>query len=144
MPYSITDKCSGCGACVRICPADAISGEKKGLHIVDAGICIECGACGRVCPQECILDSSGTACSRSKKSEWPKPRFDLKKCLACIACIEACPKGSLGFSGRIASAAPQNYPCIDHDKACMGCGFCAEACPVDAVTMLCEPVETSS
>jgi NADH:ubiquinone oxidoreductase subunit F (NADH-binding)/(2Fe-2S) ferredoxin/ferredoxin len=44
------DRCSGCGACARICPVEAISGEKKKPHIVDQKICIQCGACVGACP----------------------------------------------------------------------------------------------
>ena len=40
MSFSITDACNGCGACKRICPADAIGGEKKKLHVIDDTLCI--------------------------------------------------------------------------------------------------------
>lgn len=44
------DRCSGCGACARICPVEAISGEKKKPHVIDQKICIQCGACLGACP----------------------------------------------------------------------------------------------
>jgi NADH:ubiquinone oxidoreductase subunit F (NADH-binding)/ferredoxin len=44
------DRCSGCGACARRCPVDAISGEKKKPHVIDQKICIQCGACVGACP----------------------------------------------------------------------------------------------
>jgi NADH:ubiquinone oxidoreductase subunit F (NADH-binding)/NAD-dependent dihydropyrimidine dehydrogenase PreA subunit/(2Fe-2S) ferredoxin len=48
--YSIIEeKCKGCGACLRACPAGAITGEKKKPHVIDPDVCIKCGACFDVC-----------------------------------------------------------------------------------------------
>ncbi len=43
------DKCRGCTACKRGCPADAISGEPGKPHVIDPGKCIKCGACLDTC-----------------------------------------------------------------------------------------------
>ena len=45
------DRCAGCGACARICPVKAISGEKKKPHVIDQQMCIKCGACLSSCPE---------------------------------------------------------------------------------------------
>jgi NADH:ubiquinone oxidoreductase subunit F (NADH-binding)/NAD-dependent dihydropyrimidine dehydrogenase PreA subunit len=54
--YSIDpDKCEGCLRCLRACPQEAISGEKRKPHIVDQAKCIKCGACTEVCKFGAIL-----------------------------------------------------------------------------------------
>jgi NADH:ubiquinone oxidoreductase subunit F (NADH-binding) len=45
----IEDVCTGCGACKRACPSDAITGEKKKPHVIDQALCIKCGSCFDVC-----------------------------------------------------------------------------------------------
>jgi NADH:ubiquinone oxidoreductase subunit F (NADH-binding)/(2Fe-2S) ferredoxin len=45
----IADKCTGCTACVRACPVDAITGEKRQAHVIDVNKCIRCGACYEKC-----------------------------------------------------------------------------------------------
>jgi len=48
--YSIdTDKCTGCAACKKKCPVEAISGKVKKLHTIDQAKCVKCGACYEVC-----------------------------------------------------------------------------------------------
>ena len=50
MSYEIDPaKCIGCGACKRVCPQEAISGEKKMAHHIDNLKCIKCGACIEKC-----------------------------------------------------------------------------------------------
>ena len=43
-------KCKACGMCAKNCPAEAIDGAKKTIHIVDQEKCTKCGTCFDVCP----------------------------------------------------------------------------------------------
>jgi len=43
------DKCTGCTACVKACPHDAITGEKKKLHKINDDKCQKCGICKDTC-----------------------------------------------------------------------------------------------
>ncbi|MBN2711810.1 MAG: NADH-quinone oxidoreductase subunit NuoF [Planctomycetes bacterium] len=47
--FEINDKCVGCTMCARNCPANCITGEKKGKHVIDQNACIKCGVCYETC-----------------------------------------------------------------------------------------------
>jgi len=54
--YSIDpDKCNGCGVCLRACVYEAITGEKKELHVIDSELCQKCGICRSECKFDAIL-----------------------------------------------------------------------------------------
>ena len=48
------DKCKGCGACKRGCPADAIIGDVRKPHVIDPSKCIRCGMCKSHCRFDAI------------------------------------------------------------------------------------------
>jgi len=55
MQYVITeDLCVGCTLCSRVCPVDAIAGEKKQVHLINQELCIKCGACMDKCKFKAI------------------------------------------------------------------------------------------
>ena len=43
------DKCKGCTLCARTCPADAIIGSVREVHIINPEKCVKCGACMEKC-----------------------------------------------------------------------------------------------
>jgi NADH:ubiquinone oxidoreductase subunit F (NADH-binding)/(2Fe-2S) ferredoxin/NAD-dependent dihydropyrimidine dehydrogenase PreA subunit len=53
--FILEDKCTGCGACLKLCPQQAIQGEPKKLHIINPAKCIRCGICRDACPYEAII-----------------------------------------------------------------------------------------
>src|SRR5208283_3209625 len=47
--YIDEEKCKACGACKRVCPQNAILGEKKMSHSIDQSRCIQCRSCYEAC-----------------------------------------------------------------------------------------------
>ena len=55
MEYIVNpENCVGCTACARVCPVNAISGQRKEIHHIDPAICIKCGACKEKCKFDAI------------------------------------------------------------------------------------------
>ncbi len=48
--YILPDKCQACLICARNCPAEAITGGKGLVHVIDQEKCTRCGTCLEVCP----------------------------------------------------------------------------------------------
>jgi len=56
--FILDDKCTGCGACLKLCPQKAIQGEPKKTHIIDSAKCTRCGICRGACTFEAIMIKS--------------------------------------------------------------------------------------
>ena len=55
-PSLITENCTACGLCARVCPYNAISvdKERKKTEIIEAA-CAGCGTCGAECPFDALI-----------------------------------------------------------------------------------------
>ncbi|MFQ6615979.1 MAG: NADH-ubiquinone oxidoreductase-F iron-sulfur binding region domain-containing protein [Fidelibacterota bacterium] len=49
------DLCTGCLVCKRLCPSEAITGERQVPHSIDAELCIKCGACEESCRFHAVI-----------------------------------------------------------------------------------------
>jgi NAD-dependent dihydropyrimidine dehydrogenase PreA subunit len=45
----IAEKCRGCMACLKECPQEAITGERRKPHVIDEAKCVHCGLCFAAC-----------------------------------------------------------------------------------------------
>ena len=53
--FSITEACTGCRVCAKLCPVEAISGEKKQRHRIDQKKCTQCGVCLASCKDQAVV-----------------------------------------------------------------------------------------
>ena len=53
------DTCRACMACLKKCPAEAITGGKKLIHIIEQEKCTKCGTCFEVCRFDAVRKISG-------------------------------------------------------------------------------------
>lgn len=116
-------KCSGCGVCKLACsienfkqvtPAKAllkIEGLFPAPGFYQIHFCDQCGQCADACPVDAIELIDGIY------------RINEDECIACHACVEACPSSVMIIKED------------DMPAKCTLCGECARVCPRDAIMM---------
>jgi len=69
-PAADGDQCTGCGDCIRICPANAIRIENE-KSIIDKSLCIGCASCIGVCPTSAMfVDLEAGGLMQEKMAEY--------------------------------------------------------------------------
>jgi len=66
--------CPGCLLCMKVCPTDAIEGERKHPHRIDQDKCIQCGNCLAACPPRI---SAVHKVPKSPSMDAPRPRAQV-------------------------------------------------------------------
>lgn len=74
--------CSQCGACIGVCPTQAIERDANGVVQVRKDKCISCLMCVGFCPSASMFFDG------DKQTE-------PFKCIACGICARKCPTGAL-------------------------------------------------
>lgn len=83
-PITNKDKCIGCGACVKICPAKAIRLDDT-KAVIDKAKCIGCAECILVCPTNAMfIDMKAGAAVQEKMAEYASAVIRNKKRMAYI------------------------------------------------------------
>jgi len=126
--HFITDKCTACTICERVCPTNAISGGDR--FYIDPDLCINCSVCGVYCPFDAINDNRETLVTHIKPKQVPKALVHEELCTGCEFCVDVCPFDAIhmqmcddGFN-RIA---------VVTEKNCTSCKLCEQVCIKDAI-----------
>ncbi|MCZ6599138.1 MAG: 4Fe-4S binding protein, partial [Planctomycetota bacterium] len=133
--HFITDKCTACTICERVCPTNAITpGE---IFHIDPDLCINCSVCGVYCPFDAIDDSNGVVVQRIKAKQIPKALVHEELCTGCEFCVDVCPFEALemrpveeGAQFPLPQTATIAYVI---EKNCVSCKLCEQVCIKDAI-----------
>ena len=157
------EECIACGACVRVCPYEAVCMDEENETVIKCDVCerlLEEGGspfCVDACPTGCLQVASVEE-AHEKAGEYdelvrdegrlrnagPGVKFEIDRdsCICCGRCARDCPVDCI--SGK-AGKAPDKASQADREKGkvgkpfeidqqeCVRCGTCFDVCPADAV-----------
>ena len=133
--HFITDKCTACTICERVCPTNAItSGE---IFFIDPDLCINCSVCGTYCPFDAIVDDRDVTCTYVKPKQVPKAVVHEELCTGCEFCVDVCPFDALAMKplgDDSTYGLPQTSTVATViEKNCTSCKLCEQVCIKDAI-----------
>ena len=135
--HFITDKCTACTICERVCPTNAItSGE---IFYIDPDLCINCSVCGVYCPFDAIDDNRDVTVARIKIKQIPKAVVHEELCTGCEFCVDVCPFEALEMRAvDPADVGKAHLPQTAQiayviEKNCVSCKLCEQVCIKDAI-----------
>jgi len=133
--HFITDKCTACSICERVCPTNAItSGER---YYIDPDLCINCSVCGVYCPFDAIDDNREVVVQKIKPKQVPKALVHEELCTGCEFCVDVCPFEALEMKplveGSLYSLPQTSTVAYVIEKNCVSCKLCEQVCIKDAI-----------
>lgn len=133
--HFITDKCTACTICERVCPTNAITGGE--IFFIDPDLCINCSVCGVYCPFDAIDDNTQVTVQRIKAKQIPKAIVHEELCTGCEFCVDVCPFEALvmkPLEDDSTYGLPQTSTvAMVIDKNCVSCKLCEQVCIKDAI-----------
>lgn len=132
---ALIETCLRCGACVDICPADAIfalgetEGPATGTPAIDPdrAACVVCDGlqCTTACPSGALLPLLSPGDIAMGIAEVYAPLCVRTHGESCDACVEGCPLGAEAI--HFADDGPPEVL----SAGCVGCGVCQFRCPTE-------------
>jgi len=127
------DVCIGCGACIEICPVNAIWLETPSpIHIEDN--CVFCGLCVPTCQVTAIelleeffeTRDEDIYFFRRNITDLRDGEFNVNRnlCQSCGVCVNQCPVNALSL---------KNDEIHVNQDLCISCRNCETLCPVNAI-----------
>ena len=140
---ALVETCYRCGACVEICPADAIfpldksAGEAAGTPVIDPdrAACVVCDGlqCTHVCPSGALLPVDQPHDIRMGVAEVYHTQCVRTAGETCTLCVDRCPIGETAI--RFNDDGPPEVL-----AGCVGCGVCQFYCPTTPKAIVVNPI----
>ncbi|HEX9793210.1 MAG TPA: 4Fe-4S binding protein [Planctomycetota bacterium] len=132
--HFITDLCTGCTVCEKVCPTNAITGLSKEIFHIDPKLCINCSVCGIYCPFDAITGRDGEIVERIKPKEIPKAVVIDDLCTGCEYCVDVCPFDCIELVPREGEGGHMSdMLAVVEAKACVSCKLCEQVCMKNAI-----------
>lgn len=132
--HFITDLCTGCSVCEKVCPTNAITGNSKEIFYIDPKLCINCSVCGIYCPFDAITGRDGQIVQRIKPKEIPKAEVIEELCTGCSYCVDVCPFDCIELVPRSGEGGHMSdMLAVVDKKACVSCKLCEQVCMKAAI-----------